>query len=158
MFKNILLLVSLLVVFGEIFVNCCLITNCPRGGKRSGKFGALEANIKPCVSCGPGHSGQCFGPSICCGPFGCLMGTPETLRCQREGFFHEREPCIAGGASCRKNTGRCAIDGICCSQDSCHVDKQCALEDKSRIFSDNTVGVDLYNLMNPYNAEISIEK
>lgn len=42
--------------------------------------------------------------------------------------------------------------------DSCHADKQCALEDKNRIFSDNTMGMDLYNLMNPYNAEITVEK
>ncbi|KAJ8972636.1 hypothetical protein NQ314_000092 [Rhamnusium bicolor] len=116
MSKNILFYVSFLVILGEIFVNGCLITNCPRGGKRSGKFGLLESSMKQCVSCGPNHSGQCFGPNICCGPFGCLMGTPETIRCQREGFFHEREPCIAGSAPCRKNTGRCAMDGICCSQ------------------------------------------
>lgn len=44
------------------------------------------------------------------------MGTPETIRCQKEGFFHEPEPCIAGTSSCRKNTGRCATDGICCTQ------------------------------------------
>ncbi|XP_019875871.1 neurophysin 1 [Aethina tumida] len=139
------LLVVLLLVLADVVVGC-LITNCPRGGKRSGKFELMEPNIKSCVSCGPGHTGQCFGPSICCGPFGCLMGTSETIRCQREGFFQEREPCIAGSSFCRKNTGRCAIDGICCNQESCHVDKHCSLDEKKS--SENLMGMELYNLMN----------
>lgn len=76
----------------------------------------LNINLHQCVSCGPGLSGQCFGDNICCGPFGCLIATPETIKCQKEGFFREREPCIAGTGSCRKNTGRCAAEGICCNQ------------------------------------------
>lgn len=44
------------------------------------------------------------------------MGTAETLKCQQEGFFNEPEPCIAGVQNCRKNMGRCAAEGICCSQ------------------------------------------
>ncbi|CAH1377445.1 hypothetical protein MTP99_018844 [Tenebrio molitor] len=142
-----------LLAFIESLVSGCLITNCPRGGKRS-KFGLAETSVKPCVSCGPGQSGQCFGPSICCGPFGCLLGTPETLRCQREGFFHEREPCIAGSAPCRKNTGRCAFDGICCSQDSCHADKTCTSDEKSRAFPET---LDLYSLLN-YQGELGGDK
>ncbi|CAH1115932.1 unnamed protein product, partial [Phaedon cochleariae] len=156
-FKHILTIV-LFVVITNFYVDSCLITNCPRGGKRSGKSSLLDGNVKSCLSCGPGYSGQCFGPNICCGHFGCLMGTPETIRCQKEGMFHEREPCIAGNASCRKNTGRCAMENICCSQDSCHVDRQCASEDKLRPFSENLMGLDLYNLINNYPSEISNEK
>lgn len=70
------------------------------------------------MSCGPGRTGQCFGPGICCGPFGCLVGTQDSIVCQREGFFQESEPCIAGNSSCRRNTGRCAAEGICCNQGS----------------------------------------
>ncbi|XP_017777933.1 PREDICTED: neurophysin 1-like [Nicrophorus vespilloides] len=136
---------ALLLVLAVVFVglcDSCLITNCPRGGKR-----AMQDNtqIKPCITCGPGRSGQCFGPGICCGPFGCLLGTQETVKCQREGFFHGREPCIAGSAPCRKNTGRCAAEGLCCSQESCHSDKSCTIGEA--IFSD------FYNLMNSEYAE-----
>nr|UXO98082.1 inotocin [Zophobas atratus] len=144
----------ILLALSESIVSGCLITNCPRGGKRS-KLALSENTIKSCLNCGPGQTGQCFGPNICCGPFGCLLGTPETLRCQRDGFFHEREPCIAGTSPCRKNTGRCAFDGICCSQDSCHSDKACASEEKSRSFSE--VPLDLYNLIN-YQAELVNDK
>ncbi|KAK9729418.1 Neurohypophysial hormone, N-terminal Domain [Popillia japonica] len=140
---NSLLLIGVFFITGDYFTEGCLITNCPRGGKRSGKMTSLEGtNVKQCLACGPGRIGQCFGSKICCGPFGCLVGTPETLRCQREGFFHESEPCIAGNSFCRKNTGRCAAEGICCSQDSCYIDKSCTLEDKRDlpIF-------DIYNLL-----------
>nr|CAH7766952.1 unnamed protein product [Callosobruchus chinensis] len=43
------------------------------------------------------------------------MGTTEAVVCQ-QGLFHERIPCTAGSGSCRKGTGRCALDNICCSQ------------------------------------------
>lgn len=39
--------VVLLVVAGELLVSGCLITNCPKGGKRNGKFGIAEGSIKP---------------------------------------------------------------------------------------------------------------
>lgn len=39
--------VALLVLLGELLVSGCLITNCPKGGKRNGKFGLAESNIKP---------------------------------------------------------------------------------------------------------------
>ncbi|XP_023012107.2 oxytocin/vasopressin-like peptide isoform X1 [Leptinotarsa decemlineata] len=152
--------VSLSILFlavSVIFVESCLITNCPIGGKRSGKFSLTESNIKPCISCGPGHTGQCFGPNICCGPFGCLIGSRETFGCQRGGF-HESEPCIAGFSSCRKNTGRCATENICCTQVSCHTDRQCSTDRRMRPLSENAVEMDIYNLVNNYPSELSIEK
>lgn len=39
--------VVLLVILGELLVSGCLITNCPKGGKRNGKFGIAEGSIKP---------------------------------------------------------------------------------------------------------------
>ncbi|RZC36610.1 oxytocin/vasopressin-like peptide, partial [Asbolus verrucosus] len=36
----------ILLVLGELFASGCLITNCPRGGKRS-KFGLAETAVKP---------------------------------------------------------------------------------------------------------------
>ncbi|XP_065165909.1 neurophysin 1-like [Atheta coriaria] len=133
MFSKCFVLLAVLLALGQL-IQGCLITNCPRGGKRSGKF-LPETNVKPCVSCGPAHSGQCFGPNICCGPFGCLLGTPETARCQRDGMFMEREPCIAGSATCRRNTGRCAADGICCSQDACYADKSCSVDTRYDVYN-----------------------
>ncbi|XP_060522723.1 oxytocin-neurophysin 1-like [Cylas formicarius] len=131
-----------MLVLSDVLVNGCLITNCNKGGKRSGKFDLAEG-FKSCVSCGPNNAGKCFGPMVCCGPFGCLIGTPESLKCQREGQFHEKEPCVAGFANCRKNTGRCATDGVCCSQESCHIDKQCSLVEDKRILLDANA-LDLY--------------
>ncbi|KAB0792951.1 hypothetical protein PPYR_12571 [Photinus pyralis] len=149
------ILVTFLLVLHQTLVFGCLITNCPRGGKRGGKL-ALETNIKQCVSCGPGQSGQCFGPHICCGPFGCLMGTAETTVCKRDGYFHELEPCIAGSMSCRRNMGRCATDGLCCDQDSCHVDRLCASDEKIRARG-NIEPLELFKLINyqapEYNSE-----
>ncbi|XP_022916575.1 oxytocin-neurophysin 1-like [Onthophagus taurus] len=126
----------------------CLITNCPRGGKRNGRINSLDTNIKQCISCGPARSGQCFGPGICCGPFGCLIGTPDTLKCLKEGQFHENEPCIAGNSSCRRNSGRCASEGICCTQESCHMDKSCIFEEKREL----TIPLELYNLFGYQNV------
>ncbi|XP_030763412.1 oxytocin-neurophysin 1-like [Sitophilus oryzae] len=146
-----------IMFLGDILASGCLITNCPRGGKRSGKFALLEkSNIKQCIACGPGGTGQCFGPSICCGPFGCLMGTPETIKCHRDGFFHEKDPCIAGSANCRKNTGRCTMDGICCSQDACHIDKQCSLDEK-KVLAENISPIELMNMLG-YTGDNVFEK
>ncbi|KAL3272374.1 hypothetical protein HHI36_013852 [Cryptolaemus montrouzieri] len=140
------IVISLFFLINALLVESCLITNCPTGGKRSGKLSRID--IRACVSCGPGRTGQCFGPGICCGPFGCLMGTSETVRCQKEGFFHDNEPCIAGNSSCRRNTGRCASEGICCNQDSCHTDSSCSSEDKLRnSISESLFPLDIYNVL-----------
>ncbi|KAH1015842.1 oxytocin-neurophysin 1-like [Dendroctonus ponderosae] len=148
--------ILMFILLSNILVSGCLITNCPRGGKRSGKYGlSTSNNIKQCIPCGPGGAGQCFGPSICCGPFGCLLGTPETIRCQREGMFHESEPCIAGNSNCRKNTGRCAMDGICCSQDACSMDKQCLMEEK-KFIGDSLSTMDLLNILGYQNDGMGI--
>ncbi|XP_018048557.1 PREDICTED: neurophysin 1-like [Atta colombica] len=119
-----------LIVFASlIFLSyACLITNCPRGGKRSDVASSLRTVIRECPSCGPNHLGQCFGPYICCGPsIGCFIGTPETFRCRKESLY--TRPCIAGYAMCRGNTARCASNGICCSQAFCHMDTSCKISD-----------------------------
>ncbi|KAK0182768.1 hypothetical protein PV327_000869 [Microctonus hyperodae] len=107
----------------------CLITNCPRGGKRRDLSLPLLPNLfKKCTSCGPKLQGNCFGPNICCGStIGCYIGTPETHNCRGENLFFN--PCIAGFAMCRDNTGRCAANNICCNQESCHIDPTCRLEE-----------------------------
>ncbi|XP_012527594.1 neurophysin 1 [Monomorium pharaonis] len=116
------------VVFASLifFSYGCLITNCPRGGKRGDIVPSLGTVARECSSCGPNRLGQCFGPHICCGPsIGCFIGTPETYRCRKESLY--TRPCIAGYAMCRGNTARCALNGICCSQESCHMDTSCKI-------------------------------
>ncbi|XP_050308837.1 neurophysin 1-like [Anthonomus grandis grandis] len=120
------------VVACNIFVSGCLITNCPRGGKRNERYELVEARVKKCTPCGPQNTGQCFGPAICCGPFGCLMATKKTRRCQIEGMFETLQPCISGFSDCRAGSGRCAAKGVCCSQDSCYADKECDIQENLR--------------------------
>ncbi|XP_018330764.1 oxytocin-neurophysin 1-like [Agrilus planipennis] len=115
MYTNVCLVFVIVLCYSLVFG--CLITNCPRGGrKRNGK---MEGDIQPCTSCGPGLTGQCFGPNICCGQFGCLIGTSDSLKCKYEGLFNGPEPCIAGNSSCRWKHGRCATQGVCCNQGKC---------------------------------------
>lgn len=45
------------------------------------------------------------------------MGTLETVRCKQE----SREMCLTSGTPCRKHTGKCAADGLCCTQGIEHV-------------------------------------
>lgn len=115
---------KILIFTSFIFISsACLITNCPRGGKR-GDIEVPESPIRECLPCGPSQLGQCFGPNICCGPtFGCHIGTSQTQKCRKEQF--DSSPCMAGFAMCNGNKGRCGAGGICCSQDSCFIDPSC---------------------------------
>ncbi|XP_015176922.1 PREDICTED: oxytocin-neurophysin 1-like [Polistes dominula] len=114
---------KILIFTSFIFItSACLITNCPRGGKR----GDIEVpeSIRECLPCGPNQLGQCFGPKICCGPtFGCHIGTSQTQKCRKEQF--DTSPCLAGFSMCNGNKGRCGAAGICCSQNSCFIDPSC---------------------------------
>lgn len=66
-----------------------------------------------CLSCGPDNTGQCIGPSICCVPFGCYIGTPETRVCQKEN--ERRQACEITGEPCgSRGQGNCVANGICC--------------------------------------------
>lgn len=134
------MLKELLVFLSLIFISsACLITNCPRGGKRV-ETAPLEGFTRECPSCGPNRLGQCFGPHICCGPnIGCFVGTPETYRCRKESLYSR--PCIAGYAMCRGNTARCAANGICCSQESCFIDTNCRLPNS--MDNDRKIDMDL---------------
>ncbi|KAI4495714.1 hypothetical protein M0802_008337 [Mischocyttarus mexicanus] len=126
---------QILLVFITSFIlisSACLITNCPRGGKRVDNEVPLvtttEYPVKDCISCGPNGQGQCFGSNICCGPtFGCHMGTSYTKKCRKE--FSDQISCLSGFAMCSGNVGRCAAIGICCSQESCFLDPICRLSD-----------------------------
>ncbi|KAH0952949.1 hypothetical protein HN011_010332 [Eciton burchellii] len=138
---------ELVILTSLIFLSyACLITNCPRGGKRSDIVTSLGTVVRECPSCGPNHLGQCFGPHICCGPnIGCFIGTSETYRCRKESLYIR--PCVAGYAMCRGNTARCATNGICCSQESCHVDTSCRISD---VGNDHKIDADL-NVITPSN-------
>ncbi|XP_051749645.1 oxytocin-neurophysin 1 [Ctenopharyngodon idella] len=99
--------------------SACYISNCPIGGKRA----VQDWPSRQCMSCGPGDRGRCFGPSICCGEgIGCLVGSPETLRCLEEDFLPT--PCEAAGKVCGYE-GRCAAPGVCCDTEGCSVDQSC---------------------------------
>lgn len=102
--------------------NACFIRNCPKGGKRSVDMFSVEST--PCLSCGPGNTGQCFGPNICCGPFGCYIGTRETHVCLSED--QRPEACLIKGEPCGSNDrGFCAADKICCDSDACSHNEKC---------------------------------
>lgn len=54
-----------------------------------------------------------MGPDICCGPFGCLMGTSDAMVCQKEN--DSPIACAVSGDSCgSRGQGNCVADGICC--------------------------------------------
>ncbi|XP_051546211.1 oxytocin-neurophysin 1 [Myxocyprinus asiaticus] len=114
---------SVFSVFSLLYLlsvcSACYISNCPIGGKRA----IQDSPSRKCMSCGPGDRGQCFGPSICCGEgLGCLLGSPETLRCLEEDFLPS--PCEAGGKVCGYE-GRCAAPGVCCDSEGCSIDHSC---------------------------------
>ncbi|XP_034254296.1 oxytocin-neurophysin 1-like [Thrips palmi] len=150
---GLLLVAALLALLGACWA--CLITNCPRGGKRSGSAVAVPGAVSgrnrevQCAACGPGGEGLCIGPGICCSPlFGCVMASRGT--CTRAVAFppHCAPPPSASGASTASAAsalaglpldapcgadltpdgsapGRCAAQGVCCTHDSCRIDAVC---------------------------------
>ncbi|GFG34469.1 hypothetical protein Cfor_06420 [Coptotermes formosanus] len=135
------------------FCAACLITNCPKGGKRAGPHIQESPSVRQCARCGPAKLGHCYGPAICCGPqIGCLVATPETARCLTEAA--SPIPCIAPtGAQCGegKFVGRCTANGVCCTHESCHIDTTCHLTvNNAEQLTDGTAEQTnpLYNLYN----------
>ena len=65
------------------------------------------------MPCGPGNQGQCVGPNICCGSFGCYFGTIESSVCEKEN--ESTQPCRVRGDACgTRSQGNCVADGLCC--------------------------------------------
>lgn len=108
----------------------CFIRNCPPGGKRS--IDLMTRGTLPCLSCGPQNSGQCIGPSICCGSFGCYFGTEETQICLTEN--DRSTPCQINGEPCgARGQGYCVSDGICCDSSACSFNDKCVRETRNSI-------------------------
>lgn len=121
--------VSLLLLMFTTLSSCCFIRNCPPGGKRS--MGIVSQPTKECMSCGPGLLGQCVGPDICCGPFGCQMGTSESNICGKEN--ESTTACAISGPPCgSRNQGNCVADGICCDTGACSFNTKCKLNSEPR--------------------------
>ncbi|XP_070540265.1 oxytocin-neurophysin 1-like [Ptychodera flava] len=104
----------------------CYISDCAMGGKRAGGSLVEASNhaLRQCIPCGPNNSGQCVGPRICCGSFGCYFGTQESTVCEQENQIPV--PCDAKGQSCGEfGHGRCVAANTCCSGNNCTFDKSC---------------------------------
>ncbi|XP_075214575.1 neurophysin 2-like [Lycorma delicatula] len=124
---------SLIFLYGMSLATACLITNCPKGGKRGFQsyLGKLvdskltEKDSPPqCIKCGPGGDGRCVGPTLCCGPrIGCLMSSPGILsQCSGYSFTPSSTTptCLTSSGY-----GICAVDGICCNSESCRIEPSC---------------------------------
>ncbi|XP_041369376.1 conopressin/neurophysin-like [Gigantopelta aegis] len=108
----------------------CFIRNCPPGGKRSVEVDT--PNERQCMSCGPGNTGQCVGPDICCGDFGCMMGTREAAVCEKEN--ENTVPCVTRGEVCgSRGQGRCVADQICCDAGACSFNHKCKRRDSEKL-------------------------
>nr|WJX09122.1 putative salivary protein [Nilaparvata lugens] len=117
----------------------CLITNCPRGGKRGlhsymkklaeEKMALAQVPLQ-CARCGPEGEGYCMGPSICCGPqLGCLLASPATLN-QCAGSVLPPQSPNSPAPTCYMPDGYgvCSTDGVCCNSESCRIDPTCEVD------------------------------
>ncbi|KPL97556.1 vasopressin-like protein [Sarcoptes scabiei] len=115
LFRSISILVMIVLIVEN--VRGCFITNCPPAGKRSmlAAIGSSTQTRRECIRCGPGLSGRCYGPSICCSPlFGCNVGGFASSRCALEAF--NPMLCSNPGSACGPNgKGICAINSTCCT-------------------------------------------
>ncbi|KAI0238623.1 Isotocin-neurophysin IT 2, partial [Lamellibrachia satsuma] len=95
-----------------VCTSACFLRNCPVGGKKRSQVDTYT--YLQCLRCGPGGTGQCVGPRICCGyVLGCLIDTPETVTCQRENLIPTS--CRVQGRTCgHTEEGNCVARGICC--------------------------------------------
>ncbi|KAK6174687.1 hypothetical protein SNE40_017918 [Patella caerulea] len=84
------------------------------------------------MRCGPGNSGQCVGPKICCGEsFGCYMGTEETSVCGQEN--DSTTPCTVRGEPCgSRQLGTCVANGFCCDSEACSSNSRCMAMQESK--------------------------
>lgn len=91
------------------------------------------------MPCGPEGRGRCLGPDICCIPeLGCTMRTPDSNICKLEAL--NPRPCKAPGPSCGiDGQGTCGSSGLCCTTDSCTLDKSCIRKETTSLFYDQLI-------------------